>query len=77
MKLLIGQKEKKTKRYSAHGTAFEAAFMKLNPYQNNLLVLIQMPYGTAAIIPLLLSPNCVKLCCGSGLISMQRGRLAA
>lgn len=51
--------------------------MKLNPYQNNLLMLIQMPYGIATIILLFLSPNCVKFCCGSGLIPSQRGRLTA
>lgn len=49
--------------------------MKLNPYQNNLLMLIQMSYGIETIILLILSPNHVKFHCGSGQISAQRGRL--
>lgn len=51
--------------------------MKLNPYQNDLLMLIQMSYDIETITLLVLSPNCVKLHCGSGQISAQRGRLAA
>lgn len=51
--------------------------MKLNPYQNNLLMLIQMSHGIETIILLVLSPNCVELQCGTGQMSAQRGRLGA